>query len=50
MGSLGKIQLYIRRRGGEVLSLEDDRNIATHIGEAAGSKWSLLAAEAALPR
>lgn len=49
MGSLGKIQLHIRKRGGKVLSPKDDGNIATHISKTAISKWSLLAAEAALP-
>lgn len=48
MGSLGKIQLHIRKRGGKVLSLKDDGNIAIHVSEAVISKWSLLAA-AALP-
>lgn len=45
MGSLGKIQLHIRKSGGQ----KDDGNIATQVGEAASSGWGLLASAAALP-
>lgn len=49
MGSLGRIQLHIRKRGGKMLSPKDDGNIATPTGKAASSGWSLLASAAALP-
>lgn len=49
MGSLGRIQLHIRKRGGKMLSPKDDGNIATPTGKAASSAWSLLASAAALP-
>lgn len=45
MGSLGKLQLHIRKCGGKT----DDGNIATLMGEAARSGWGLLASAAALP-